>query len=232
MDVKLTIYSEEKERFSRVISLPCVIGRGKQCDVAIVHPLVSRRHCEIYEENGCVMTRDLGSLNGTFYHRTRIGRGVNIPMGDSFTIGKLHFKIEEPSDERERNAVASPKDVNELPQPPVAPPPQVELPMPPTSSPQPSEPVKTQAPPQPRVIRPDIIDLPPTASEPNKSAAYELDSSGELADDSSVVIDLDSFLASDQSSELASGSTSEDIEEADSHENDDLFDLDAYLNDN
>ena len=94
MDVKLTIIGEGKVYFSRVVNLPCVIGRGKQSDVTIIHPLFSRRHCEIYEENGVVMTRDLGSLNGTYFHKTRIGRGVVVPYGDHFSIGKLKFKID------------------------------------------------------------------------------------------------------------------------------------------
>ena len=98
MDVKLTIIGDGKEYFSRVVNLPCVIGRGKQSDVTIIHPLVSRRHCEIYEENGAVMTRDLGSLNGTYFHKARIGRGVAVPFGDHFTIGKLKFKIDPASD--------------------------------------------------------------------------------------------------------------------------------------
>lgn len=199
MDVKLTIYSEEKEHFSRVVSLPCVIGRGKQCDVAIVHPLVSRRHCEIYEENGCVMTRDLGSLNGTFYHRTRIGRGVNIPLGDSFTIGKLHFKVEDPNAAPvERNAVATPMNVE--------------------SEMRPSERER---------VRPDL-ELTP---EPPRAAAHDAkppqtkndeEQPLDLADDS-VVIDLDNFLASDASVEQSNEQEPEEEE---------LLDLDSYLNDN
>ena len=96
MAVLLTVYSDEKEYFSREVSLPCVIGRGKQCDVTIVHPLVSRRHCEIYEENGVVMARDLGSLNGTFFRGARIGRGVAIPNGSYFSIGRLMLRVGEP----------------------------------------------------------------------------------------------------------------------------------------
>ena len=114
MDVKLTIYNSEKEYFSRVVTLPCVIGRSKQSDVAVVHPLVSRRHCEIYEENGVVMTRDLGSLNGTFYRKTRIGRGVPVPYGDAFNIGKLYFRIDEaapPKKETETPRSLKPKEV-------------------------------------------------------------------------------------------------------------------------
>ncbi len=93
MEVLLTIYSDEKEYFSREVALPCVIGRGKQCDVTIVHPLVSRRHCEIYEENGVVMMRDLGSLNGTLFQGVRIGRGVAIPSGSFFSIGRLMLRV-------------------------------------------------------------------------------------------------------------------------------------------
>lgn len=94
MDVKLTIYSDDKQYFSQAISLPCVIGRARQCGVAIVHPVVSRRHCEIYEENGQVYVRDLGSLNGTVFQGVRIGRGVQIPYGSVFSIGRLFFLIE------------------------------------------------------------------------------------------------------------------------------------------
>ena len=95
MEVLLTVFSDEKEYFSREVSLPCVIGRGKQCDVTIVHPLVSRRHCEIYEEDGVVMARDLGSLNGTFFRGARIGRGVTIPGGSCISIGRLMLRIGE-----------------------------------------------------------------------------------------------------------------------------------------
>ena len=200
MDVKLTIYSEEKEHFSRVVSLPCVIGRGKQCDVAIVHPLVSRRHCEIYEENGCVMTRDLGSLNGTFYHRTRIGRGVNIPLGDSFTIGKLHFKVEDPNAAPvERNAVATPMNVE--------------------SEMRPSERER---------VRPDLELTPePPRDDASRDARppqtkNDVEQPLDLADDS-VVIDLDNFLASDASVEQSNEQEPEEEE---------LLDLDSYLNDN
>lgn len=199
MDVKLTIYSEEKEHFSRVVSLPCVIGRGKQCDVAIVHPLVSRRHCEIYEENGCVMTRDLGSLNGTFYHRTRIGRGVNIPLGDSFTIGKLHFKVEDPNATPvERNAVATPMNVE--------------------SEMRPSERER---------VRPDLelTPEPPRADARDAKPAQtknDVEPPLDLADES-VVIDLDNFLASDASVEQSNEQEPEEEE---------LLDLDSYLNDN
>ncbi|MDD3589208.1 MAG: FHA domain-containing protein [Thermoguttaceae bacterium] len=96
MDIKLTISSDEKEYFSQSMSLPCVIGRARQCGVAILHPVVSRQHCEIYEQDGDVFVRDLGSLNGTVFEGERIGRGVNVPFGSEFSIGRLYFKIDHP----------------------------------------------------------------------------------------------------------------------------------------
>lgn len=114
MEILLTIYSDEKEYFKREVSLPCVIGRGKQCDVAIVHPLISRRHCEIYEENGVVMARDLGSLNGTFFGGVRIGRGIPIPYGSSFSIGRLMLRVDRigVEAEPERRIVDAPREVD------------------------------------------------------------------------------------------------------------------------
>lgn len=94
MKIKLTIYDDEKRRFSQPISLPCVIGRGRQCDVAIVHPLISRRHCEIYVDGRRLMARDLGSLNGTFYRGKRLDRPVELAYGDEFSIGSLYFLVE------------------------------------------------------------------------------------------------------------------------------------------
>ncbi len=111
MEVLLTVYSDEKEYFSREVSLPCVIGRGKQCDVKIEHPLVSRRHCEIYEEDGVVMARDLGSLNGTFFRGARIGRGVAIPSGSCISIGRLALRI---GKETETSETTAPEDDVEL----------------------------------------------------------------------------------------------------------------------
>jgi len=94
VDVKLNIFDGSAHRFSKVVHLPCTIGRSRLSHISIVHPLVSRQHCEIYEDNGLVMLRDLGSLNGTYFKNARIGRGVALPFGEVFSIGPIHFVIE------------------------------------------------------------------------------------------------------------------------------------------
>ncbi|MDO5308188.1 MAG: FHA domain-containing protein [Planctomycetia bacterium] len=99
MNIKLRIYSDNRELFSREVSLPCTIGRSKQNDVTIIHPMVSRRHCEIYEKDGYVMVRDFGSLNGTFYNNQAIGSGMPLPNGAHFSIARLNFQVDAVSPE-------------------------------------------------------------------------------------------------------------------------------------
>ena len=101
MLVKLDIFDGSTLRFSKVIHLPCTIGRSRLCNISIVHPLISRQHCEIYEDHGMIMVRDLGSMNGTYYKDAPIRRSVPIPYNDGFMISSLHFVIGEAEPEQE-----------------------------------------------------------------------------------------------------------------------------------
>jgi hypothetical protein len=55
------------------------------------HPLVSRQHCELYETEGRLMVRDLGSLNGTFINNERIS-DAPLPSGELLTVGAVTFR--------------------------------------------------------------------------------------------------------------------------------------------
>jgi predicted component of type VI protein secretion system len=55
------------------------------------HPLVSRQHCELYENGGQLMVRDLGSLNGTFVNNQRVTESP-LPPGELLTIGTVTFR--------------------------------------------------------------------------------------------------------------------------------------------
>lgn len=94
MEIRLTIYDDEKRHFSQPIKLPCVVGRGRQCDVVVVHPLVSRKHCEFYQEGRRLMARDLGSLNGAFYRGKRLERPVELAFGEEISFAGLNFLVE------------------------------------------------------------------------------------------------------------------------------------------
>ena len=94
MDIKLNIYQDQSLRLTKTIHLPCTIGRSPRCDIIVGHPLVSRQHCELYEDHGLVMLRDLGSQNGTHFKGATIGRGIVIAYGEEFSIGALRFVID------------------------------------------------------------------------------------------------------------------------------------------
>ena len=71
---------------------PLLVGRESACDVSILDPLVSRRHCEISATNGSVRVRDLGSSNATFVNGESI-REVSARAGDEVAVGNTIFLI-------------------------------------------------------------------------------------------------------------------------------------------
>lgn len=93
VEAKLVVVSGESQARQYDLQLPTVIGRSRTTDLRIGHPLVSRQHCEVFEANGILMVRDLGSLNGTFVGETRISEGP-MPMkpGDLLSIGPITFR--------------------------------------------------------------------------------------------------------------------------------------------
>jgi hypothetical protein len=105
MKVKLIIVSPEVQTNEYEITLPTKIGRGHEARLKLVHPLVSRLHCELFAEGDKVMIRDLDSLNGTFVDQQRIDEDTAIPSGATVIIGTVMFRV------------AYGKDVDRLPPP-------------------------------------------------------------------------------------------------------------------
>ena len=66
MDVTLVVVGGKTHTSEVKLSLPTVIGRGHECKLKLPQPLVSRRHCELFEQDGRLFVRDLGSMNGTY----------------------------------------------------------------------------------------------------------------------------------------------------------------------
>jgi hypothetical protein len=91
LNVKLVVVGGDAKTTEISLKLPSIIGRGRGMAVVLPHPLVSRQHCELYESEGQLMVRDMGSLNGTFVNNERITESLLGP-DELLTIGTVTFR--------------------------------------------------------------------------------------------------------------------------------------------
>ena len=86
--------------------LPAVVGRNPDADVRITDQWVSRVHCELYDLEGTLAVRDLGSTHGTFLNGVKIAESVVMP-GDTLTLGmtRLEVAYKRRGTQRVRNAL-------------------------------------------------------------------------------------------------------------------------------
>jgi hypothetical protein len=73
-------------------SRPIVVGAGKDCDLILADPQVSRRHAELALVPSGVRVRDHGSTNGTWWQGTRITEVV-VPMGSLVRFGSTNVRF-------------------------------------------------------------------------------------------------------------------------------------------
>ncbi len=93
MQAKLVVVGGNVGRAEIPLKLPTIIGRSREANLTLPHPLVSRKHCELFERNGRLMVRDLGSRNGTFVSHQRVTE-AEVPSGALLTIGAITFRAE------------------------------------------------------------------------------------------------------------------------------------------
>jgi len=91
LNAKLVVVGGDVKTAEIKLRLPSTVGRGRGTTIMLPHPLVSRQHCELFESNGQLMVRDLGSLNGTFVNNQRITESP-LPPGELLTIGTVTFR--------------------------------------------------------------------------------------------------------------------------------------------
>jgi pSer/pThr/pTyr-binding forkhead associated (FHA) protein len=66
--------------------LPLTIGRGEEADLPIADRWVSRLHCEIFERDGALALRDLGSRHGTQVNGEVVAE-ARLRPGDKICVG-------------------------------------------------------------------------------------------------------------------------------------------------
>jgi hypothetical protein len=92
MDAKLVVTSGKTSKRTVQLNLPAVLGRSREADITVAHPMISRRHCELYEHDGLLMLRDLTSLNGTLIGGRKVSLAPLLPNGE-FSIGPIVFRV-------------------------------------------------------------------------------------------------------------------------------------------
>ncbi|MCH2182051.1 MAG: FHA domain-containing protein [Mariniblastus sp.] len=93
LEAKLVVVGgEAKQAEVRLKTLPATIGRAREATLTLPHPLVSRKHCEIFEENGQLYVKDLDSLNGTYVNNERIAGQQPLGPEQLLTLGNVTFR--------------------------------------------------------------------------------------------------------------------------------------------
>lgn len=92
INAKLVVVGGAKEAEVTLRKLPATIGRSKEATITLPHGLVSRLHCEIFEEQGILYVRDLNSLNGTFLNNEKISGSRPLLPDQLLTLGNVTFR--------------------------------------------------------------------------------------------------------------------------------------------
>jgi len=93
MEAKLIVVGGKASKGALSLKLPTIIGRSREARLTIAHPMISRRHCELFEVDGLLMIRDMESLNGTLVDGQRI-KEAPLPPDAEFTIGPLTLRAQ------------------------------------------------------------------------------------------------------------------------------------------
>jgi class 3 adenylate cyclase len=82
----------------RLVSRPegMVVGRSSdQCELAVPHPTVSRRHARLFLAGEALQIEDLGSTNGTAVNGTAVTTGVPVALqaGSRLRVGDVELLV-------------------------------------------------------------------------------------------------------------------------------------------
>lgn len=84
---------------------------GREGDILLADPRVSRRHAQVTSEDGSILVEDLGSTNGSFLNGDKLAEGERKPVnpGDTVSFGGLELKLSMPGQAGATNILASNK---------------------------------------------------------------------------------------------------------------------------
>jgi EAL domain-containing protein (putative c-di-GMP-specific phosphodiesterase class I) len=83
----------QKQWRTIIRSLPLKIGRQSSADLYLYSTSVSHEHAELFEQDGALWVRDLGSTNGTYVNSTLITGAAKLNDGDTLHFADLVFRL-------------------------------------------------------------------------------------------------------------------------------------------
>jgi predicted component of type VI protein secretion system len=92
LNAKLVVVGGDAKVTEIQLNLPTCIGRSREAKLKLPHPLVSRQHCELFEREGQLFVRDLGSLNGTYIDNQKIEKEHALRPNQLLTLGNVTFR--------------------------------------------------------------------------------------------------------------------------------------------
>jgi len=97
MNLTISFFINGHIRETKQIATPCTIGRSRQANWVLLHPMLSRKHCILFDKGEELYLCDDGSLNGIHFKGLPVKEPVRLQFGDEFTVGHdLTFRVSEP----------------------------------------------------------------------------------------------------------------------------------------
>jgi GAF domain-containing protein len=88
------------------VTLPCILGRGKEADLSLCDMTISHKHAVITEtDDGRIWIEDLKSANGVYVNDNRIKNQAVLKTGASIQLGNTRLLISESEEDISRQTV-------------------------------------------------------------------------------------------------------------------------------
>lgn len=69
------------------------VGRAAGCQVTLDDTYVSQLHARIFRRDGELFVEDLGSTNGTYLNRAKVGGPMPLKAGDHLQVGSVVLEL-------------------------------------------------------------------------------------------------------------------------------------------
>jgi hypothetical protein len=69
------------------------LGRAAGCQITLDDNFVSQLHTRIHRRDGNYVVEDLGSTNGTYLNRTKVGAPMVMQRGDRLQVGNIVLEL-------------------------------------------------------------------------------------------------------------------------------------------